>query len=295
MHRTLQALSILTLVAALGACGKSPLTDAQKAQVKEVTGASQKLLKSAPGSTTTARSAVSETDLATRLASCQQETPFGSSSMAMNLSLKGEGCPIVLEVGVKLKSQTEAEFKMFYEIKDPAFAELTDVTAANISGTISGTAASASGKLTGSITSKKHGQVPVTMILSGNESSVSFEATYEFKDFSAVIEINQSDAETTITLNGQTITAEELQELLSGGGMVPGMNAPTVASSSSSTSSYTYTLSYNGCSTGKQTFPSQEAMCEGLQSESLNKGCAQESRRSYFMGHGCAGSFEVRP
>lgn len=55
--------------------------------------------------------------------------------------------------------------------------------------------------------------------------------------------------------------------------------------------SYSYEFSFNGCKTEKQTFSSKEAMCEGLQDEVLNKGCAVASRKDFFKSQGCEGTF----
>lgn len=52
-------------------------------------------------------------------------------------------------------------------------------------------------------------------------------------------------------------------------------------------SSYSYELSYNGCSTGKQTFSTRTAMCEGLRNDALNNGCAYSMRVQYAKQIGC--------
>jgi hypothetical protein len=46
-----------------------------------------------------------------------------------------------------------------------------------------------------------------------------------------------------------------------------------------------------GCDTGNQTFPSLVEMCAGLQSDSLNHGCALSSRENFF-GEKCTGTFQ---
>src|SRR5687768_17578087 len=64
-----------------------------------------------------------------------------------------------------------------------------------------------------------------------------------------------------------------------------------VNGNSSSSTSYSYQFSENGCDTGKHTFDSLQAECDGLQSDSLNKGCALRLRQDYFSTLKCTGSF----
>lgn len=46
--------------------------------------------------------------------------------------------------------------------------------------------------------------------------------------------------------------------------------------------SFKYEFEQNGCNTGKKEFSSKSEMCQGLQQESLNNGCALELRKDYF-------------
>lgn len=46
--------------------------------------------------------------------------------------------------------------------------------------------------------------------------------------------------------------------------------------------SFKYNLSYNGCSTGEQSFNSRSEMCTGLQNNKLNNYCALDLRRIHF-------------
>lgn len=61
-----------------------------------------------------------------------------------------------------------------------------------------------------------------------------------------------------------------------------------VVGCSSEDLSYQYNV--NGCDTGKQTFDSKEALCEGLRSSSRNKTCALEERIDRFNKE-CGGNF----
>ena len=48
------------------------------------------------------------------------------------------------------------------------------------------------------------------------------------------------------------------------------------------TESLSYEFTINGCGTGKQQFTSIPEKCDGLQDATRNKGCALESRKTYF-------------
>lgn len=58
-----------------------------------------------------------------------------------------------------------------------------------------------------------------------------------------------------------------------------------------STSTYTYQFRENGCDTGKRTFSNKADLCEGLRSNSLNNGCAQNLRKRHFELNCSGGSF----
>lgn len=48
------------------------------------------------------------------------------------------------------------------------------------------------------------------------------------------------------------------------------------------TEALSYEYSYNGCNTGRHEFPSQEAYCNGLKDDALNKYCAISIRYDDF-------------
>jgi hypothetical protein len=64
--------------------------------------------------------------------------------------------------------------------------------------------------------------------------------------------------------------------------------------SKSVSSNYQYAFEQNGCRTETHSFASKDAMCTGLQDETLNQGCAESMRREYFEAQDCAGTFEVK-
>lgn len=62
--------------------------------------------------------------------------------------------------------------------------------------------------------------------------------------------------------------------------------------------SYHYRFTLVGtaaCDTGEQTFKSLDAMCIGLESASLNSGCALSSRQAFFVSESCTGAFQETP
>ena len=74
-----------------------------------------------------------------------------------------------------------------------------------------------------------------------------------------------------------------------GGGSSTG--GTTSTGGATGTGSYHYEFTFNGCDTGKHTFSSLEAMCAGLESASLNGGCALAARQQFF-GDECTGTFQ---
>lgn len=53
---------------------------------------------------------------------------------------------------------------------------------------------------------------------------------------------------------------------------------------------YKYEFTFNNCPTGSHSFSSLSDMCQALQNETLNQGCAQDMRRQYFEQQ-CPGTF----
>lgn len=54
------------------------------------------------------------------------------------------------------------------------------------------------------------------------------------------------------------------------------------------TKRYSYEYIVNGCSTERHEFDSQDALCEGLRNDDLNRGCASVMRYRKFEAE-CAG------
>jgi hypothetical protein len=312
MDRFFKVLCTLTLLSVVVACGgKSSLTDAQKAQLKELSSsASAVTSKAKPQAGTSALATGSattpEAELASRMGSCSFDSPSSASPdaagmLAMNVKVGGASCPVSMEfsmTGNMSGSSGSATIKMFFEVTDADLAAKLDVTKMDLGGTISGSGDSGSGTIKGVIQSKKYGPVDLTWDISGSNGNVKFDITYGFKDFSATFGVEQSESGTKYTLQGKEVTAAELKEYLEGGSLIPG--GPTAVESApsennSSNSNLSYELTYNGCKTGKHSFSSEEALCEGLQSESLNNGCAENMRKQYFTSHSCSGVYQSQP
>lgn len=60
--------------------------------------------------------------------------------------------------------------------------------------------------------------------------------------------------------------------------------------SKTESSTLTYEFESNGCKTGKHSFSSRTAYCEGLKSYSLNNGCAYGLRKAEYERN-CTGFF----
>jgi hypothetical protein len=315
MNHTLKALAICSFAAIVTGCGKSALTDAQLATFKEVQSSTNKVVTSgqkaqASKSGSALALAAGDTDeFASRISSasdCDFPQPdmsgMSSSSAKMNIKITGDKCPINMEIGISV-SGTNATFRMFFEIKDEELAALSDVTKMDLAGTISANSSgtSASGVIEGNVHSKKHGVIPVTMTVEGDESSNRVEMSYKFADFTAVLEMETSGGETKYRLNGQELSAQEFQELSASGGLAGGSTGGTTTPPASTTTpktptntttgSMSYSYNVNDCPTGVIKYSSQSDLCTKLKDDALNNYCAESRRQSEFTSAGCTGSF----
>lgn len=59
-------------------------------------------------------------------------------------------------------------------------------------------------------------------------------------------------------------------------------------SAESKDESFSYQFNHNGCDTGKQSFSSKDAYCDGLRDEARNKSCAYTLRYDTFTAN-CPG------
>lgn len=300
MKRSIQTLTIAALSLALTHCGQTPLTEGQRATVKGVTTSTNKVRSSASdlrGTRTSPRStdsALFEQKLAN--ADCEFTTPQMDPSAttvpsSFNFSVGGPNCPLSFEMGFAPK-ENGVDMKLVFEVTDPELAELNDVTRTDLQGSLSGDESGASGKLTGTIHSREHGKVDVKMVADMNADRTYLKATYGFADFDAVVEMEQTASGVTYKLNGEEVSESEFQELsVFPLGASGSMQGPQVSGGNT----FTYELSSNGCSTGKQVFNDKTQMCQGLQSITLNRDCAEDMRRRYFEGKGCPGNFTPTP
>lgn len=301
--------TITCLVILSGCGGGAKLTEEQKAKFKELQKNTGSVISSAK-SAQSGKSALAVGDsgsLESRIqakinsGACTMQTPSAESLKSsgiqtVNVKMEGANCPIVMDIGIT-GNQSGGQVKIYFEIKDEELKQLSDVTQMDLSGSISVSGKGGSGRLTGYIQSKKFGRVGLSMDISGNDSSANIDVTYSFADFDVKIGIQASADGVKFKLNGSDISQEELQQLMEGGGLVPGMQnaTPSTGGGTTTNSSLSYNLTENGCSTGQQQFSSEAALCEGLQSESRNHGCAESLRRSTFQSHNCPGTFQTQP
>lgn len=54
---------------------------------------------------------------------------------------------------------------------------------------------------------------------------------------------------------------------------------------------FTYEFTAGRCSTGAQSSPTFEGICETLKDDQINQGCAQSKREDLFISAQCPGSF----
>lgn len=306
-------LSVIAIAAiVLTRCGKNnaPLTEQQQAVMKEITTSTSQVVSSAKsaesrknGSSALATAnAAGESELSKKLseANCQFETPAApeSTSQLSSISLKvqGDQCPIKMDIGIR-GSETNAEFKMYFEITDPEVQKLSDVTKVDIGGVISGSEQSASGTISGSIFSKKYGEIKISIVMNFSPAGSTMEMTYSFADFVASMKIEQNEDGVTYSVNGQKVEEAEFNELNGGGGFLGTNTEPTQEEGTITTqtndTSLSYELSENGCTTGKLTFPSPELLCEALKDDGLNNNCAKDLRRLKFQSSHCQGDFDL--
>lgn len=90
--------------------------------------------------------------------------------------------------------------------------------------------------------------------------------------------------------SGSKTPAPEAAENMSPANSNPQLSDKTVESNSAA-GEFSYWYIRNGCSTEKQTFPSKDALCKGLQDKTLNKICALELRQKRFEKESCSGEF----
>lgn len=150
-------------------------------------------------------------------------------SMDLSFALNGAACPLELKVdtGVKAKESFGSyniigKFNFYYKTIDQSFLEYSSLKALDLSFgfDLVATQQSASGEITGGgyIETVEHGKIPLTvagsMKLSENSSEISFGLEMKFEDFVALIQIEgKNEEQPKITLNGEEISEEELQEL----------------------------------------------------------------------------------
>ena len=296
---TLTAVGLFAVTAIIASCGSNtPLSDAQKAQLGELNQSTKSVIQAGNKNNPSGRSAVAlaegDIDLSTRInsADCDFEEPnLESSDLSslsnMNFKVSGENCPILMDIGMR-GSANSLSLKMYFEIKDAELAASQDVTKADLSGTFSGSESSMSGALSGVIVSKKYGNVGISMNLTADAGGAKMDLIYEFADFSATLTMEANESGVKYLINGEEVSEAQFSEYNITNDVVSSGAATSTVQSSKSLS---YEYEVNGCSTGKQTFDSEEALCEALKSESLNNGCAQDLRELEFQAKQCPGNF----
>jgi len=246
----LQLVSALVLTLTMAACG-SKMSDEQKAQLK---GFNQSVERSVqvgqkgnklnlngayfditPGPTKSEDQKLEE--MLARLNSdlqsgkCNMPEPIVSNnntSIELSYAVSGAQCPIQYSFEVKGDALSELKFSFKFKVIDPQFAELSDVTSATLNVTTKTDISDSSAKITlkgsGEVNSIAYGDVKIVYdgefkadkTSSGANKSGKLTVKIEFKEFTAELGKAQDNEETTYTIGGETVTAEEFAEYASG-------------------------------------------------------------------------------
>ena len=234
----MKSLSVIFSVLLLVACGgKDEATSEQKAKLKEVNqssksamnsgssvrqGRNRNIAKASKDSASSRENSRLSEELENSIGKCDFPVTQSTEKVpTMSVKIEGPECPIAMDIGATLKSDNEALIRIFFEIKSEKLKELVDVTRFELEGPVTKDSMS----LKGSLSSKKHGEVGLTVSASGNQDSSTAELTYDFSDFSITVKIEQNGKDLKFYINDKEATQEEALDVLGGSLGAPGMAA----------------------------------------------------------------------
>lgn len=263
----MRTLTFLTLALSLfvAGCGsKSKLTAEQKAEFTETlesAGRGQKVAQTSAKTSAGRVSAITRdvdtkaSDIESKIYSKLQasdckytfDEPKGlqegkmDGSFKMGYSVQGNSCPMNMKFSMET-SGNGMSLDMSMLISDEELKKLNDVYGMTLAGKVtvsqSGNSASASGDFKGKILSSKHGEIPVRMSVSGNESGFELSYNVDMPKYSVEVKVAQSKGgKAEYSINGESLTEQEFSELMSKGG--PGFTSIGNQGTQSSTSSST--------------------------------------------------------
>lgn len=221
-------MSLLVAVALIvAACGEAPLTTEQKESLKELNSSVSQVTTAAQTAKSRRRFAISRsTDMSSLTdkiadSDCNfTSTGNGNSKIggvsvaSMDLKVDGPNCPLKMNMGFS-GSQNSVDFVMFFEITDAEMRNMVDVTRVDLSGSFSGDEGGVDGNISGSIESKKFGTVNLNADMTVSQSSAQITVAYEFPDFTAEIKVEANEDGSTVTLNGEELSQEEMNDFAS--------------------------------------------------------------------------------
>ena len=223
----------------------SPLSDSQKAEFKEMNKDLNSVVGKGSGRAATAfgalavateRNAELEAKMADKLKDCNVQQP-APNDKNITVKVDGPNCGISIDMSVNQSADgnpVDAKFKIAFEIKDADLLALSDVSKMDLSGYMKLTDSVADAKITGYLTSKKHGRVDVNMTVNGSaQTGGVFSIRYKAKSFDVNVEMKQdSGGKVTLSINGKSATAQEINDLFNNDGMIPGTSIKAPESNS---------------------------------------------------------------
>jgi len=154
-------------------------------------------------------------------------SPMSALNQKMEWSVEGNSCPLVMNFSftTTTSGQTENDFKMKmamdmnFTISDEELKKLNDVYAMTLKGEITADKNGANGSFDGKIKSVTHGDIPVSMKISGSKDSAEVSYNVDMPKYSVEMKMTVSkDGKPEYTLNGEKMTEQEFQDLMSKGG-----------------------------------------------------------------------------
>lgn len=149
--------------------------------------------------------------------SANLQGPMSDINITEVSKVSGPQCPISMEVEVSgqiQQGQGDFSFRMAFEIKDPEFEKLSDVTRFSFSGKIHADQNQGNVELEGTISSKTHGEVKITASGSADKlGNGSVEMNIRMNDVDAKLEAKIENQKITYFVQDREVSKEEFEAL----------------------------------------------------------------------------------
>ncbi len=259
----------MTLVLMIG-CGKKSLSDEEKSTLSSTLESVGRVRRSADqtqsnrnkmalGAVTEQQNDEATSKMATKISEkvssgeCKFEwvMPTQQSEQGnLKIAVSGEKCPVVYSLDVSFQAtQTEnstsenVKLSAQYKVQDEDFASLNDITAMDVKGegsfqsTVEGTTVRTKGSLemSGSLHSRQHGDIQVSMTLTQDGKSQEQVLNLEYPDFDVELKaVSDDEGKVEYSLNGDSLSKEEWEALHKKAGDLFQTSARSEASSENS-------------------------------------------------------------